>query len=47
MKKEKTIRYQDLSTPLKVAVVGAWIVLTIYVVSFLVGFIAGSLGGYP
>jgi len=39
------IEYKDLSTPLKIAVVGAWISLCIWVVSFIFGFVTGLYGG--
>jgi hypothetical protein len=45
MSDNKNIKFNDLSTPLKIAIIGAWISLVIWVLSFLVGFIIGIMGG--
>jgi hypothetical protein len=41
----KQIGYKDLTIPLKIAVVMAWTVGLIYLMSFLIGFIAGVMEG--
>lgn len=40
MKKEKTT-FADLSTPLKIAIIFAWIVGGLWVFLFILGFISG------
>jgi len=37
------VKFSDLSTWLKVAVVGAWVVSGFYLLMFIVGFIQGML----
>jgi hypothetical protein len=44
MKNEEKIRYRDLSTPLKIAVVGAWVAGILLTIAFIVGFIEGIVG---
>ena len=41
---EKKITYKDLSGSLKTLVVLGWILVGIYALSFLFGFIAGFMG---
>jgi len=38
------IRFRDLSVPLKIAIIGAYIIMGLYVLLFLIGFAAGILG---
>lgn len=42
--KEK-ISFKQLSTPLKVAVITAWVVLALYVIAFGIGFVQGFIYG--
>jgi len=39
------IRFKDLSTPLKVGVVGGWIYFITSMLTFIIGFIIGLTGG--
>jgi hypothetical protein len=45
MKEEKQISFKDLNLPLKFAIVMAWTVGFIYILSFMIGFIAGVMEG--
>lgn len=40
---EKKIRFSDLSGWLKTAVIGTWIIIVLYAIVFLTGFIIGIL----
>ena len=37
-KMKKQIKFADLSTPLKVAVVGGWLYLFFFMIGFIIGF---------
>lgn len=41
MVKKNEVRFSDLSTPVKIAIIGAWIGLVYFAVSFTVGFVIG------
>ena len=38
---ERKIRYRNLSTPLKIAVVSAWVIGVYFAVAFGIGFLIG------
>jgi len=42
----KMITFKELSTPLKIAVIMAWCVGVVYILSFLIGFIIGFTAAY-
>jgi hypothetical protein len=44
MKQQSEIRFQDLSLPLRIAIIAAWIGLIYNVGLFLLGFMIGLLG---
>jgi len=35
------IKFKELSLPLKIAIIGGWIVVFLYIVGFIVGFVEG------
>ena len=37
------IYFKDLSTPLKIAIVSSWVVMGLYALTFLIGFISGTM----
>ena len=39
----ESVRFSDLSFPLKIAVVGSWIISVLAIIAFLVGFIGAML----
>ena len=44
MEKEKKVTYADLNTPLKIAIILAWVVGVLGSIAFLIGFIEGIMG---
>lgn len=40
------IEFKDLSVPLKIGMVAAWVVGCIWLLLFLIGFIMGATGAY-
>ena len=44
MKNDK-IGWSDLNWVMKVGIIGGWVVLIIYLLSFLIGFFLGMVGG--
>jgi len=41
---DKKVRFKDLSWPLQVAIIFAWIIGILYIITFISGVIAGYLG---
>lgn len=44
MEQKQKIKYEDLSTPIKIAIITSYVMLTIYALAFLIGFITGIIG---
>ena len=38
---KKIVRFKDLSLPLKVVIIGSWVILILVTISFLFGFMQG------
>lgn len=44
MAEDKKIRFKDLSGPLKLAAISAWLCFGLIAIEILIGFVQGSLG---